>query len=306
MGDPRLIAGGGGDRRQWSFADCVFDESSWTLTVRGRRVALESKPMEILRQLLLHPGQVVSKAELLDRIWPGIAVVEASLPTAVHKLRTALGDDSGDRAIVETVPRIGYRLATHVDVSCGPMEAPKPVLFRRPSDTGLSRTWRLAAIALVTAFVASVTLAFGMLRFGAESRPVAQPTMPVVDRALRLLDVEQIEAFIATGWDVNMAMDADRNTPLNRLLDMCEWDPAHDRRRMLLMARTLIDGGTRLADRNSFGDTPYSIAKAPRFCGPDHPVTVMLKRLCYNGGAVNRYGDRCLASYELARRAARN
>jgi len=101
-------------------------------------------------------------------------------------------------------------------------------------------------------------------------------------------------------------MDQDRNTALNRLLDMCEWDPDHDRRRMLLMARTLVDAGTRLIDRNAFGDTPYSIAKTPRFCGPGHPVTVMLHRLCYNGLAARTAGDRCLASYELKRMAARN
>ena len=102
-----------------------------------------------------------------------------------------------------------------------------------------------------------------------------------------------------------MPMDADRNTPLNRLLDMCEWDPAHDRQRMLLMARTLYDAGTRLTDRNTFGDTPYSIAKTPRYCGADHPVTKMLYGQCYNGLAAKTHGDRCLASYELERMGRR-
>src|SRR5205085_7859947 len=101
--------------RSWAFAGCVFDESNWTLTVHGRRVAVESKPLEILRQLLLRPGQVVSKTELLDAIWPEIAVVEAPLPTAVHKLRTALGDDSRATPIIETVSRIGYRLSVPVE-----------------------------------------------------------------------------------------------------------------------------------------------------------------------------------------------
>ena len=62
----------------------------------------------------------------------------------------------------------------------------------------------------------------------------------------------------------------------------------------------LIDGGARLDRRNIWGDTAYSIAKADRYCGPDHPVTRMIRNLCYNG--LLPPGDRCLASYELARR----
>jgi len=66
------------------------------------------KPLEILVQLLLHAGEVVTKDELLDAVWPGLTVVEGSLSTAIYKLRKALGDE--ESAIVVTVPRVGYRL----------------------------------------------------------------------------------------------------------------------------------------------------------------------------------------------------
>ena len=62
--------------RCWHFASAVLDEDSWTLRVDGQRVPLEAKPMEVLHELLLRAGQVVSKDELLDAVWPGIAVVE--------------------------------------------------------------------------------------------------------------------------------------------------------------------------------------------------------------------------------------
>jgi len=306
MGDPRWHSGVERGQRTWSFADCVFDEANWTLTVGDRRVAIESKPLEILRQLLLRPGQVVSKTELLDAIWPGIAVVEASLPTAVHKLRAALADERRTTPIIETVPRIGYRLSVPVDIVGEP-----PPIELQPATSGwvpfkgLSERARLAAVTVIAMVAASAAYALVDMSWGSE-QAARNPSIAQVDRALRTLDVDQIDKFIAAGWDVNMAMDGDRNTPLNRLLDMCEWNLAHDRQRMLLMARTLVDAGTRLTDRNSFGDTPYSIAKTPRFCGPGHPVTVMLQRLCYNGGNANRYGDRCLASYELKRTASRD
>jgi len=75
-------------RRQeevWHFADCEFHELSRELRVKGKRVELESKPLDILLQLLLHPGEVVTKEELLDAVWPSVMVVDGSLATAVSK-----------------------------------------------------------------------------------------------------------------------------------------------------------------------------------------------------------------------------
>jgi len=107
-------------RRLWRFADAEFDEAGWTLRVDGRAVPLEGKPLEVLHELLLHAGEVVSKDELLDAVWPGVTVVENSLANAVSKLRKGLGE-AGD-TIVETVPRIGYRLA--VPVAIETLDAP--------------------------------------------------------------------------------------------------------------------------------------------------------------------------------------
>ena len=101
-------------RRLWRFADAEFDEASWTLRVAGQAVALEGKPLEVLHELLLRAGEVVTKDEILDAVWPGVTVVEGSLATAVSKLRKALGTRE-DNAI-ETVPRIGYRLTATVRI----------------------------------------------------------------------------------------------------------------------------------------------------------------------------------------------
>jgi serine/threonine protein kinase/DNA-binding winged helix-turn-helix (wHTH) protein len=98
--------------RLWRFADCEFDEMSRELKVKGVAVELEVKPLEVLVQLLLHAGEVLTKEELLESVWPGLMVVDGSLATAVSKLRKALGDENS--IIVLTVPRVGYRLAVPV------------------------------------------------------------------------------------------------------------------------------------------------------------------------------------------------
>ena len=110
-----------------------FRRSQLDAYVDGQRVAIETKPLEILRALLLRAGNVVSKGELLDAIWPDVTVVEASLPTAVDKLRRALGDDRRDRGMIETAPGIGYRFAVPVEVE----ERPPHADFSQHADSAL-------------------------------------------------------------------------------------------------------------------------------------------------------------------------
>ena len=106
--------------RLWRFTDYELDEMGRELRFKGRPVELESKPLDILLQLLLHAGEVVTKEELLEAVWPDVMVVDGSLATAVSKLRKAMGDD--DHPVIATVPRVGYRLA--VPVYCKTVAAP--------------------------------------------------------------------------------------------------------------------------------------------------------------------------------------
>jgi len=140
--------------RLWRFADYEFDELARELRVKGTPVDLESKPLDILLQLLLHAGEVVTKEELLESVWPDVTVVEGSLATAVSKLRKAMGDEN--HPAIVTVPRVGYRLAVPVycktvAAAVGPelgFKAGDPVpgrdqwRFSRPMDvSGSSEVW---------------------------------------------------------------------------------------------------------------------------------------------------------------------
>src|SRR4029077_5219029 len=106
--------------RLWRFADYEFDELRRELRVKGRPVDLEAKPLDLLLQLLLHAGEVVTKEELLESVWPDVMGGDASLATAVSKLRKAMGDE--EHPVIVTVPRVGYRLA--VPVYCKTVAAP--------------------------------------------------------------------------------------------------------------------------------------------------------------------------------------
>jgi serine/threonine protein kinase/DNA-binding winged helix-turn-helix (wHTH) protein len=128
--------------RLWRFTDYEFDEMGRELRVRGRPAELESKPLDILLQLLLHAGEVVTKEELLEAVWPDVMVVDGSLATAVSKLRKAMGDD--DHPVIVTVPRVGYRLA--VPVYCKTVAAsPGPELGFKTGEVVPGREqWQLS------------------------------------------------------------------------------------------------------------------------------------------------------------------
>src|SRR5690606_23916238 len=86
-------------------------------------------------------GEVVTKDELLDTVWPGVAVVEGSLPTAVSKLRKALGERQD--SIIETVPRVGYRLTCSVRIES--IESPLAPRFTFAAGDAVPgrKQWRL-------------------------------------------------------------------------------------------------------------------------------------------------------------------
>ena len=77
---------------RWRFVGACFDEASLVLTVDGQAVELERRPLELLGLLLAHAGEVVTKDEIFDTIWPGREVTEASLTKCMARLRQGLGD----------------------------------------------------------------------------------------------------------------------------------------------------------------------------------------------------------------------
>lgn len=131
-------------RRRWRFGTVVFDEIGWTVLIDGVPATIESKPLELLHELCLHAGETVSKDELLDTVWSGITVVENSIPTAVAKLRRALGPGNADA--IATVQGVGYRLATPVTVETSPTVRVPRFAFT-PGDPVPGRPqWHLVAL----------------------------------------------------------------------------------------------------------------------------------------------------------------
>lgn len=99
-----------------------FRVADWVVDVRGLTIAkseesrhLEAKVMDLLVCLARRPGDVMTRQELEGKLWPGGLVSYHSLTTAIIKLRKAFGDSAKNPRIVETVPKIGYRLIAEIE-----------------------------------------------------------------------------------------------------------------------------------------------------------------------------------------------
>jgi DNA-binding winged helix-turn-helix (wHTH) protein len=95
----------------------------------GRKIRLQEQPFRILAILLEKPGQVVTREELREQLWPADTFVDFdhSLNTAVKKLRQALNDEAEKPRFVETLPKRGYRyIGPEVERISGQQPLAKP------------------------------------------------------------------------------------------------------------------------------------------------------------------------------------
>jgi TolB-like protein/DNA-binding winged helix-turn-helix (wHTH) protein/Tfp pilus assembly protein PilF len=142
---------------------------------QGFKIKLQDQPLHVLAMLLEHPGEVVARAELQKRLWPGDTFVDfdRGLNRAINKLREALGDSSGSPRFIETVPRRGYRFIAPVEIAgadASPMrsEDSQPAkAFRNPALLALLA----AAGALAVILLSLGWMAGGMHLLGPRVQP---------------------------------------------------------------------------------------------------------------------------------------
>jgi DNA-binding winged helix-turn-helix (wHTH) protein len=94
------------------FADYFLDTGARQLFQGAREIHLSPKAFELLRVLVENRPRALSKSELLEKIWPGIYVSDASLARGVSEIREAIGEHSRSDGFVQTVHGFGYRFAS--------------------------------------------------------------------------------------------------------------------------------------------------------------------------------------------------
>jgi TolB-like protein/DNA-binding winged helix-turn-helix (wHTH) protein/Tfp pilus assembly protein PilF len=131
----------------WRFGVFEVDPASGELRKQGRRIRLGEQSLQVLLALLERPGEVVTRQQLKQRLWPADTFVDfdANLNTAMSMLREALGDSAKNPRFIETLPRRGYRFVASVaEEGPAPSGAATPL---PPLPVSLHRRWSLIGVA---------------------------------------------------------------------------------------------------------------------------------------------------------------
>ena len=160
----------------------IFFVGDWRISARegvasrgdSESVRLEPKAVEVLTYLASRPGEVVSRAELEDSVWPGALVGYEAVTKTIIKLRKALGDNAREPRYIETIPKRGYQLIAEVRQAGRPpgqSSAHDATGVGKEPGAGLGKG-RAAGVGVALLVLAAVALAY---LFGTGRLPVDQP-----------------------------------------------------------------------------------------------------------------------------------
>jgi TolB-like protein/DNA-binding winged helix-turn-helix (wHTH) protein/tetratricopeptide (TPR) repeat protein len=162
-----------------------FDRKASELRKAGVKVKLQDQPLRVLTVLVERAGQVITREELQQRVWPSDVYVtfDQGLNNAIKKVRDALGDSADNPRFVETVAKRGYRFIAPVSVESDPVVAPR-VEPEPPSDRqarfGPPVLPKIAWIALAAVSILAATGYWVWHRAPIRDRPSSEGTILAV------------------------------------------------------------------------------------------------------------------------------
>src|SRR5271168_3067642 len=152
--------------RKTRFGPYEVDVRSGEVHKHGIRLKLQDQPFKILALLLERPGDVITREELRQKLWPADTFVDfdTGLNSAIKKLRDVLSDSADEPRYIETLHRRGYRFIAPVENGAPPKSAPVELrvvpapILREPSQPWYQRrrvvAAGIAALLVVAALVA--------------------------------------------------------------------------------------------------------------------------------------------------------
>ena len=207
----------------FQFGVFEVDPRAGELRKHGVRIKLQEQPLKILLCLLENHGQVVTREQIQQKLWPDNTYVdyENAINSAIRKLREALNDSSDNPRFVETLPRRGYRFVAPVTQKTGPHpeqgiadlkvvhENPKeePESGVAPAASGAARTkrWERGGAAALVGLIAAAAVIFWIVR---ENQAPQAPLQTVPLTAFR--GYERYPSFSPDGNQVAFSWDGEK------------------------------------------------------------------------------------------------
>jgi TolB-like protein/DNA-binding winged helix-turn-helix (wHTH) protein len=169
------------------FGTFEADLNTRELRKSGLRIKLQGQPFEILVMLLERPGELVTREDLQQRLWPTDTFVDFDhgVNAAMNRLREALGDSAENPRFVETVPRRGYRFIAPIDSQVSAPSGSSVAPAEGSSSTEISAATQVVSPAsgkhgkiIAAALVAAIALALGLSSSRVRERLFGRPSPP--------------------------------------------------------------------------------------------------------------------------------
>ena len=192
------------------FGPFVVDLASRELRNNGRKINLQERPFQVLAVLLDQPGQLVTREQFRERLWPADTFVdfEHSINTAVKKVREALEDDPDAPRFIETLPKRGYRFISPLlepkeeDESFGPQTQSGGSVSPEGPNGWLRDRWFVVVLGgILLVGVVVVGLSVGSIRWKPRTsqKPVPNPVESIAVLPLENLSQNPSEEYFADG-----------------------------------------------------------------------------------------------------------
>jgi len=124
---------------RYLFANCVLDTESYRFLRDGRPVPIEPQVFDLLRLLVENAGRIVTKDELIEAIWGGRIVSEATISARISAARAAVGDTGQAQAVIRTLVRRGFELVVPVERATAAPPASAPEVEAGPAPKATER-----------------------------------------------------------------------------------------------------------------------------------------------------------------------
>jgi TolB-like protein/DNA-binding winged helix-turn-helix (wHTH) protein/Flp pilus assembly protein TadD len=189
------------------------DLRSGELRKNGERVKLQEQPFQVLALLLQRPGDVVTRDELRQRLWPSDTFVDFDdgLNTAIKKLRDALGDSAESPRYIETLPRRGYRFIAVVSDPDAAISQPRAVDAPAAVAPASSAAKPYSARSVILMLLAILTLAGAAYRFW--PRTPSEKIASIVVLPLENLSGDPTQDYFAAGMTDALTTELARSEP---------------------------------------------------------------------------------------------
>ncbi len=113
-------------------ANCIVRPQRRIIERGGVSVHVKPKSMSVFECLVAAGGKPVTRNELFDKVWPGGEITDDTLTKCIVELRKAFGDSARESLVIETIPKLGFRLVPPVEpLEPGQSSAENQQPFRR-------------------------------------------------------------------------------------------------------------------------------------------------------------------------------